>query len=190
MEAALQSTENVKQTAKIFEEKSDMIRAAIRSQVNDKSVIDDIFQNLFLSLVHSPVPSNIENTEAYLRRAVRNDVIDSAFKNRCRRTREQRYSKMYMAGIRYDNPEDKVTMCDTIQHLFEIIEDKLPPHEARVLIEKYRYNRDDGEAASIMGITRRSFSHYLCTGLKKVRRYIQQNNSEQNHLPKNPVIKT
>lgn len=28
--------------------------------------------------------------------------------------------------------------------------------------------------------TRRSFSHYFCTGLKKARHYIQQNNSEQN----------
>jgi len=166
MEATLQSTENVKQTAKILEENSDMIRVAIRSQVNNKSIIDDIFQNLFLSLVHSPVPSNIENTEAYLRRAIRNDVIDSAIKNRCRRAREQKYAEMYTVSIRYDNPEDTVTMCDTIQHIFEIIEDKLPPHEARALIEKYRYSRDDGEAAKIIGITRRSFSHYLCTGLK------------------------
>lgn len=189
MEAILQSAENIKQAAKIFEENSDMIRIVIRSQVNDKSVTDDIFQNLYLSLVHSPVPSDIENTEAYLRRAIRNDVIDTTIKRRCRRVREQKYAEMYMVNIRYNDPEDTVTMCDTIQHIFKIIEDKLPAHEARALIEKYRYNRDDGEAARIMGITRRSFSHYLCTGLKRVRRYIQKNNSKQN-IPKNPIIKT
>lgn len=87
---------------------------------------------------------------------------------------------MYMVSIRYDDPEETVTMCNTIQRIFEIIEDKLPAHEAKALIEKYRYNRDDDEAARIMGIARRSFSHYLCTGLKRARRYIQQNNSEQN----------
>ena len=82
MAATLQS-ENVNHVAKIFEENSDMIRSAIRSQVNDKSIIDDIFQNLFLSLVHNPVPSNIENIKAYIRQAVRNDVIDSAIKSKC-----------------------------------------------------------------------------------------------------------
>jgi len=180
MEATLQTTENVKQAAKIFEENSDMIRIAIRSKVNDKSVIDDIFQNLFLSLVRSPVPSNIENTEAYLRRAIRNDVIDAAIKRKYRRGREQRYARMHMVRIRYDDPEDTVTMCDTIQHIFEIIENELPAHEARALIEKYRYNKDDDEAAEALGITKRSFSHYLCTGLKKVRQFAQQSRLEQN----------
>lgn len=179
MEAALQS-ENVKQAAKIFEENSDMIRIAICSQVNDRSVIDDIFQNLFVPLVQSPVPSDIENVEGYLRRATRNDVIDAAIKRKYRRGRERRYAQMHMVRIRYDDPEDAVTMCDAIQHIFEVIEDKLPAHEARALIEKYRYNRDDGEAARIMGITRRSFSHYLCTGLKKVRQFVRENKSHLN----------
>ena len=179
MEATLQ-VENIKQAAKIFEENSNMIRIAIRSKVNDKSIIDDIFQNLFVSLSHSPVPSNFENTEAFLRRAIRNDVIDAAIKNRCRRAREQRYAKMHMVRVRYDNPEDTVTMCDTIQRIFEIIEDNLNAHEARAIIERYRYNRDDGEAAEAMGITRRSFSHYLCTGLKKARQFVQQSRLEQN----------
>ena len=173
MKASLQTTENVKQAAKIFGENSDMLRITVRSQINDKSVIDDVLQNLFLSLVENPVPSNIENIKAYLRRAIRNDVIDSAIKNKCRRIREQKYAKMRMVNIKYDNPEDTVSMCDTIQHIFDIVEDRLPAHEARVIKEKYHYGRDDDEAAEIMGITRRSFSHYLCTGLKKVRRYIR-----------------
>ena len=179
MAATLQS-ENVNHVAKIFEENSDMIRSAIRSQVNDKSIIDDIFQNLFLSLVHNPVPSNIENIKAYIRQAVRNDVIDSAIKKRCQRIREQRYAGMYMVSIRYDDPQDSVSMCDVIQHLFEIIENRLPAYEAKAIIQKYRYNRDDGEAAEVLGISRRSFSHYLCTGLKRIRRYILENESEPN----------
>ena len=180
MEIVSQSTKNVKQAAKIFEKNSDMIRDAIRSKVNDKSVIDDIFQNLFLSLVHSPVPSDIENVEGYLRRAIRNDVIDSAIKNKNRRAREQKYAKMYLANTRYDDPEDTVTMRNMIQHISEIIENKLPAHETMAIKEKYRYNRNGDEAAKVMGITKRSFSHYICTGLKRVRHYIQQNNLEQN----------
>lgn len=181
----MQSVENITQAAKIFEEKSDMIRIAICSQVNDRSIVDDIFQNLFLSLARKPIPSNIENVEGYLRRAIRNDVIDSAIKNRCRRAREREYAKMYTINIRYDNPEDMVMMYDTMQHIFEIIEDKLPVHEARAIVQKYRYDRDDGKTIRIMGITRRSFSHYLCTGLKKARHHIQQNiQSKRSCCPK------
>ncbi len=174
METTLQS-ENVKQAARIFKENSDMIRIAIRSQLNDKSVVDDIFQNLFLSLVRSPVPSNIENPKAYLRRAVRNDVIDSAIKRKCYRAREQKYALRYTVRIKYNNPENTATMCDVIRHIFEIIEDKLPAHEARAIVEKYRFNKDDDEAAKALGITKRSFSHYLCTGLKRLREYVNEN---------------
>jgi RNA polymerase sigma factor (sigma-70 family) len=184
MEATLKS-ENVKHAAKIFKENSDMIRVAIRSKVNDKSIIDDIFQSLFVSLCHSPVPSNFENTEAFLRRAIRNYVIDAAIKDKCQRAREQRYARIHMVRIRYDSPEDTVTMCDTIQRIFEIIEDNLNAHEVRAIMERYRYSRDDAEAAEAMGIAKRSFSHYLCTGLKKARHYILQNNSPHNIHPKN-----
>ena len=134
MEATLKF-ENVKHAAKIFEENSDMIRIAIRSQVNGRSVIDDIFQNLFVSLVQSPVPSNIENVEGYLRRAIRNDVIDAAIKRKYQRAREQRYAKIYSVRIRYNSPEDTVTMCDTIQRIFEIIENNLNAHEASVMLQ-------------------------------------------------------
>ena len=174
MEATLQS-ENVKHAAKIFEENSNMIRIAIRSKVNDKSIIDDIFQSLFVSLCHNPIPSNFENTEAFLRRAIRNDVIDAAIKRRCQRAREQRYARMHMVRVRYDDPEDTVTMCDTIQRIFEIIEDNLNAHEARAITERYRHGRDDATAAEAMGIAKRSFSRYLCTGLKKARKSVKEN---------------
>jgi len=184
METTLQS-ENIKQAAKIFEKNSDMIRVAIRSQVNDKSIIDDIFQSLFVSLCHSPIPSDIENVEGYLRRAVRNDVIDTAIKRKYRRAREQRYSLMYSVRIRYYSPEDMAAMSDVMQYIFEVIETELPAYEAKALIQKFRYDKDDAEAARIMGITKRSFSHYLCTGLRKARYYILQNNSSHNINPQN-----
>ena len=153
MNAMLQS-ENVKQVAKIFEENSDMIRVAIRSQVNDKSIINDIFQSLFVSLVHRPVPPDIENMEGYLRRAVENDVIDAAIKRKYRRVREWRYSLMYSIHIKYYSPEDTAVMSDVIQHIFNIIEIELPAYEARALIQKFRYDKDDDEAAKALGIAK------------------------------------
>lgn len=172
MEIALQS-ENVKQASEIFEENSDMIRIAIYSQAHDKSIVDDIFQDLFISLAGSPIPLNIENTKGYLRRAIRNDVIDLSIKNKRRQSREAKCARMYRGNARYDNPENTVAMCDTIEYLFETIKKELTAHEARALIEKYHNDRENDEAARIMGITKRSFSHYLCTGLKRVRQLIR-----------------
>lgn len=175
METTLQSTKNIKEVIKFFEENTDMIRSTISSQVNDKTIIDDIFHNLFLSFVDRPVPPNIENVKAYLKRAIRNDIIDYEVKRKCCRVREQKYVELRMVNIKYDNPEDTVTANDAIQNLFNIVEHKLPAHEAEAIIQKYRYDRNIDEAAMIMGINERSFSRYLCTGLKKLRQYINEN---------------
>ena len=42
---------NMRIATQIFDEYGDLIREMIRFRVNDKSMVDDIFQNLFLSLV-------------------------------------------------------------------------------------------------------------------------------------------
>jgi DNA-directed RNA polymerase specialized sigma24 family protein len=82
---------------------------------------------------------------------------------------------MYSVRIRYYSPEDTAAMSDVIQHIFEVIETELPAYEAKALIQKFRYDKDDAEAAEALGITKRSFSHYLCTGLKRLRGYLLEN---------------
>jgi len=62
-------------------------------------VIDDILQNLFVSLVHNTVPSNIENVESYFRREIRKDAIDSTIKRNCSRIMETE-SKCWSFGRR------------------------------------------------------------------------------------------
>lgn len=173
------SQESIKQAAETFEENSDMIRISISSQVYDKSIVDDIFHNLFISLVKSPIPPNVENVKGYLRRAIRNDVIDFSIKRKCFQKREQKYAHVYSIRMGCCNPVDEIALTDQARHIFKIIEKELPSHEARALIEKFRYGRDSQEAAMAMGITRRSFSRYLCTGLKRLRCHLKQDKCGQ-----------
>ena len=48
----------------------------ISLNVREQSAADDIFQDLFLSIVRTPVPQDIDRIPAYLYRIVANDVID------------------------------------------------------------------------------------------------------------------
>lgn len=175
MEANPEVTKNMKQAVETFEEYGDVIRSTICCNVNDRSIIDDIFQDFFLALVRRPIPSSIQNVKSYLRRAIKNDVLDAAFRTKSYHVRNQRYAELRMNYIKLHNPEDIVVEAETIQNLFDIIEEQLMPHEAEAIIQRYCYDQDIGEAAEVMSINKRSFSHYLCTGLKKVRQFIHEN---------------
>lgn len=180
MQANPQVAQNMKRAVEIFEKHGNMIRNAIRLHVNDKSILDDILQDFFLALVRRPIPSGIQNIKSYLCRAVKNDVIDAAFQTKNYYARNKRYAESHKDHIPFHNPEDIVIMAETMQNLFGIIEKQLYHHEAEAITQKFRFDWDDGKAADAMGINKRSFSHYLCTGLKKARQIAQQRKLEQN----------
>jgi len=76
MEANQELNQNMKQAVEIFEEYENVIRGTIYCNVNDKSKVDDLLHDFFLALVRKPIPSYIQNVKGYLRRAVKNDILD------------------------------------------------------------------------------------------------------------------
>ena len=179
MQANRQVTENMKRATEIFEEHGNMIRIAILSQVNNKATIDDVLHDFFLALVRRPIPSGVENVKRYLYRAIKNDVIDTALRTKSYHTRNKKYAESHKDHVPFRNPEDIVIQAETMQNLFENIEEQLYHHEAEAIIQKLRFDWDNDKAAEAMGINKRSFSHYLCTGLKKARQFAQQSRLEQ-----------
>ncbi len=174
MNANTKTVQNVKQASEIFEEHADTIRAVITLNVNDKSSIDDIFQDFFLSLVRRPIPRKVQNIKAYLSRAVKNDVLDAAYQRKSYHLRNRKYAEMHLYRLKYDTPDDIASHAEEIRLLFDIVEDQLLHHEAEAITQKYRHDRDAGETAEAMGINRRSVSCYLCTGLRKLRKLVRQ----------------
>lgn len=166
--------QKVEATSKIFKEYGKAIRNTIRFHVNDESIVDDIFHDFFLSLVRRPVCSDIQNLKGYLCNAVKNDIIDAVRRCRSYDTRNQKYADLHMNHVRYALPEDTVIRTEEIDNLFNVIEEQLRPHEATAITQRYRYGRDIGEGACAMQINKRTFSRYICTGLKKIRGIVGQ----------------
>lgn len=125
--------DNMKIVVQIFDEFRDLIREMIYFRANDKSIVDDIFQDLFVSLVHNPIPPDIQNIKGYLCMAVKNDVLDEAFQTKSYRARDRRYAELHTGQVRFHDPEDAAIMSEEIQNLFAIIERQLMPHEKKQL---------------------------------------------------------
>jgi len=170
---------NMKLASEIFEEHSDTIRAAIRFHVNDKSSIDDIFQEFFLSLVKRPIPQKVENIKGYLSKAVKNDVLDAAFQAKSCHQRNCKYTQMHTERFESPSPDDLASHAEAVSQLLDIIKERLYQHEIEAVMQRYLYDRDIDEGAETMGISKRSFSCYLSTGIKKIRKFTFERDLER-----------
>lgn len=172
MDVNATTAQNLKRASKIFEEHTHTIRAAIGFYVNDKSSIDDLFQDFFLSLVRRPIPRRAQNIRAFINRAIRNDVLDAVSQTQSYNVRNYKYAKMHADNIKSKTPDDIVSQAEEIRHIFDIVGSQLLQHETKAIIQKYRYDMDIGETAKAMNINKRSVSCYLCTGIRKLRKRV------------------
>ncbi|HPS56038.1 MAG TPA: sigma-70 family RNA polymerase sigma factor [Sedimentisphaerales bacterium] len=164
-----QTEENMKLATRIYNEHADNIRQIIRRQVNDPTTVDDILHDFFLSLIRRPISPEMENIKGYLYQAVHNDIIDAAKKKRNYNARITRYAKIKTNSRISPNPQKAAIKNDEIHNLFNLINNKLPHREATAVLQRYQQDQTTAEAAKAMNIDKRSFSRYICIGLKKLR---------------------
>jgi RNA polymerase sigma factor (sigma-70 family) len=167
--------QRVKLATDIFEEHANLIRTTISIHANNKSDIDDIFQNFFLSLVQKPVPTKIKNIRGYLSKAIKNDVLDSTFQTKNLHLRNRKYTQLRACHSELSAPDEIAIHAEDIRQLFELVENQLLPHESEAIIQKFRHGKNTCEAAEAMGIKKRSFSHCLSIGLKKLYQLVHGN---------------
>ena len=165
----------VKRAEEVFDRYGDEIRAMIDFNVKDKSSAEDIFHDLFVSIVKKPVPLGIENVRAYLYRAVSNDVVD-----RFRRARNHREGIQGYAEYRRDRagekePQNVAIEAEETERMLQLIESHLPPRQANAFIQQCGVRRGASDAAAELGIDRRSVSRYLTEAIKKMRRIVSNN---------------
>ena len=163
--------------ADIFERYGVLIRATIAANVGDDSEADDIFQDLFLALVRRPIPSNLPYIEAYLYRLIVNDIIDTDRRTKNYQARIHRYSDLTCVQVQEDVAADETAIqLEEVQRMFELIIKRLQRHESKAviasLVDCHRH------AARKMGVKKRTFYRYVCTGLKKIREYVDKNEGE------------
>lgn len=156
----------------IFDEHGASIRAMIRRHVNKREDEEDIFQNLYLSLVCNPIPSPLTNTLAYLNTVIKNDVIDAARRRKSYQDMVSRYAVSQTQEEIDSSPENEVIREEEAQRIATFVRSSLPAHEARAVIERYGYGRTTADAAKHMQVKERTVSRYLCVGLKRIRKAI------------------
>jgi RNA polymerase sigma factor (sigma-70 family) len=168
----------VKNAANIFLNHADLISSAIRSNISDQSQADDIFQDFFLSLVKKPIPKNIKNIPGYINRAVKNDIIDHARRDKRYSNRIQRYARYSSYSNTSKSPQRILIQAEQTQNVLQMINEQLPHHESQAVIQRCCYEDSTEEAAIKLNVNKRSLSRYLCSGLKKIREFANEIQSQ------------
>ncbi len=153
----------------IFTEHSSAIRTMICQQVANKEEEDEVYQNLYLSLVCSPPPLPLTNVLAYLNTVIHNDIVDAV---RRRKTHQQNISRYALCQARddvEDAPDERVTQAEDVQRVTGLIGELLPSREAQVVLERYVHGRSTSDIALRMQVKERTVSHYASVGLRRIR---------------------
>ena len=167
--------DRVEIASNIFREYNNEIRAIIEFNLSDKSRVDDIYQNFFLAIVDKSIPPDIKNIKGYIYRAITNDIIDMARRTKSYRERIARYSQYCERNITDDNnPENILIQAEERQKMIEIIEKQLPSREAEAVLKRYDNDISIDNAAKEMNVKKRTFSRYLCLGLKKIQQILYE----------------
>jgi RNA polymerase sigma factor (sigma-70 family) len=164
--------ERVEAAAAVFREHWVMINEAVKACMRNSCEAEDVFQDLFISLVEKPVPAGVRNLRQYLYRTIRNDVTDAVRRQRNYDARIERYARRRPEVVVREFPHDILARGEETHRIFQLVERHLPRHEAEAVMQRYCYDKDTDAAAEAMGVNRRTFSRYLCMGIKKIRELV------------------
>ena len=164
---------NVGTATEIVSEYSDFIYMVIYSQVKNKSHVDDIFQDFFLSLVSKPPPQDVKNIKSYLYRAISNDIIDTQRQVEDYKEKIKKYRERSNFSINNSGPENALIKEEQKNKMFDLIKRRLTSSQSQAIALRYGTNHTIKEVAEKMGVKSTSVSRYICTGLRKMRQFFR-----------------
>ena len=168
----MEKQKRVDQATRIFAEHEAAIRSMIRQHVTCLEEEDEVYQNLYLSLVCNPPPETLTNVPAYLNTVIRNDVIDAVRQRKSRHQMVSNYARSRLRDEVADAPDDCVTRAEEVQRVTSLVGRLLPAHEARAVIERYVYGRSMTDIASHLRVKERTASRYACVGIRRIREVV------------------
>jgi RNA polymerase sigma factor (sigma-70 family) len=168
------SAYNVNIAAGIFAEYWDFIHAVIRYKVRDEASRDDLFQNLFLSLVSRPPSTDVKNIKSYLYKAIINDIIDNTRRVEKYQNRVHRYAEHLKYPIIEDNPENALIEAEEMSKMLECIQMRLQHSEVEAITLRYRNQYKIKEIAEVMGVNNTAAWKYISKGLEKIRQFLRK----------------
>jgi RNA polymerase sigma factor (sigma-70 family) len=160
----MDSQQRVDLATQIFAEYGPAIRTLIRQHVTRRDEEDEVYQNLYLSLVHSPPPQPLTNMPAYLNTVIRNDVIDAVRRRRSYQAVVTQYALRQVRDEVDDAPDERVTQAEDAQRITDLV--------GRLLPERYVYDHSTTDIALHMQVKERTVSRYACVGLRRIRQAV------------------
>ena len=164
---------NVGLAAEVINEHTDFIYMVICSQVKNKSHVDDIYQDFFLSLVSKPIPDNVKNIKSYLYKAICNDIVDTQRQVERYKTQIKKYRERGNFSINNSEPENAIIKDEQLNKMFNLIKGQLTSSQSQAIALRYGTNHTIQEIADEMGVKSTSVSRYICTGLRKMRQSLK-----------------
>jgi RNA polymerase sigma factor (sigma-70 family) len=158
---------SVDRAGRIFDKYGDFIRSVIRFNVKSETEAEDLFQDLFLSLVAKPIPEEVQNVRGFLYKLISDTVKDAYRRTKRYQARIRKYAKYQLRTIE-NRPETSLIGVEEARRMFDLIETRLPAKEALAVKLRFKNECETGEVAEIMGVKPRSVSRYVSVGLKKI----------------------
>ena len=159
----------VERAGDVFDRYGNEIRAMIDFSVKDKARADDIFQDLFVSVVKNPIPPKVEDIRAYLYRAIANDVVDRFRRTRNGREAIQMYTEHRKHRVVQKDPRNIVVQAEETARMFRLMENHLAKRETRAIVQRYGLGLSTSDMAAQFNIDKRSVSRYLAEAMRKMR---------------------
>lgn len=162
---------NINDAADVFAEHGDFIRAAINDKIAPDSpvTVDDLYQDLFLSLVFSPIPRHVKNIKGYLYRAIINDIYNGKRQLGNYKNLKQKYADYLDFSTNKTDSQRAFITEERLDKLLKICRCHLSPPEVKAITLKYKDGRSIQETAEEMAVKKESVSRYICAGLKKLK---------------------
>jgi len=164
---------NVSLAAQVIDKYKDFIYMVICTQVKNKSRVDDIFQDFFLSLVAKPIPVNVKNIKSYLYKAICNDIVDKQRQVERYKIQVKKYRERSNFSINNSEPENALIKDEQLNKMFDLIKGQLTSSQSQAIALRYGKNHTVQEIAEQMGVKSTSVSRYICTGLRKMRQSLK-----------------
>jgi RNA polymerase sigma factor (sigma-70 family) len=176
-EKVMKTRERISLAANIFAEHGPAIRAAIGHCVRNSHDADDLYQDVFLSLVRTP-PSSLTYLVSRLGRIVKNHAIDAVRRSASYGSCLSRYAALQRRDTAANDPQVTVASEEQACRIGEMVRTALPPHMANVIIERHGHGHSIAETAAHLGIRQRTVSRYCCVGLQEIRKLIEEGKIE------------
>ena len=168
----------VKRAGEIFDRYGSEVRAMIDFSVKDETRGDDIFQDLFVSVVTNPIPPNVEDVRAYLYKAIANDIVDRFRRIRIGREAVQIHTEHHKHRTVQKDPHHVVARAEETTKMLRLVENSLAPRETRAFVQRYGFGFSTSDTAGQLNINKRSVSRYLAEAMKKMRSLALGNGGE------------